>query len=125
MYRLSTKVGTRRDGSLLLRPPARRLLPICHGMAGFLGVAPALARGSKRRFGVAIEEVEATAVFGEARRGGTIGKHRHVGPVGVLVAVGQPDRLALGTPVALAAMGQEAGVVISPQGGVETSDALG
>src|SRR5260221_8687475 len=63
----------RRQGSFLLRPARRRLLPIGQRVPGIVGAAPTRARGGERRLFIAVEEIEAAAVLAWSWLGGAAG----------------------------------------------------
>ena len=114
------------DGLGLLLPAARRRLLPVDDACGRPPCRPSSARGVGDGVLVAaVEQFEAALVVGDPVRARAIGDEQERGAVGVLVEMGQPDRLALGLAVARRAVRQEAVGVVGPEMGVERIDALG
>src|SRR5262245_36564449 len=86
--------------SRLLSPAAGRgLLPIDNRVARRLIGLPALTRFGNGGLIAAVEQLEAALVVADPLGASTVGDEQEGGAVGILVEMGEPDRLALGLAV--------------------------
>src|SRR5690349_19579608 len=77
------------------------LLVIDEAVPRLLIGGPALPAGRDRGVVLAIQHLDAELEAGNRARLRAIRQEQHGGVIGVLVLIGQPDRLALGTAVPL------------------------